>query len=169
MGVVIESNQYIMDLTCDFIRDIAGVAQEVLKFENVDMDYEVFISLVDNDEIRKINFEHRGIDKETDCLSFPMLNYIKGKVFKEQYSDLEFEDYDLHDGKLLLGDIIVSVEKAKSQSMEFGHSFKREVCYLIIHSLLHLLGYDHLEDQDKKLMRETEKSIIRKLGIYRGN
>lgn len=167
MGVVIENNQDIIDLTDDFLKNIAKVAEEALKLENVNVDYEIFISLVDNDEIKKINFEHRGINRETDCLSFPMLNYSKGKVFREQYSNFKFEKFDLEDGKLILGDVIVSLEKAKSQSMEFGHSFEREVFYLVIHSLLHLLGYDHLENEDKIFMREAEKNIVRKLGIYR--
>lgn len=167
MGVLIENNQDTVRLTESFIKNIVDISEKVLNFEKVDMDYEVFISLVDNEEITKINFEHRGIDRETDCLSFPMLNYPKGKVFKEQYPNLEFEEHDLEDGKLILGDIVVSVEKAETQSQEFGHSFEREVCYLVIHSLLHLLGYDHLEDDDKHIMRETEKGIIRKLEIYR--
>ena len=96
-----------------------------------------------------------------------MLNYKKGNVFKDQYKNYEFKNYELDDGKLILGDIIISLEKANEQSIEFNHSFERETKYLLIHSLLHLLGYDHIEDSEKQIMRVREKSIIKYLKIFR--
>ncbi len=169
MGIVLENNQNMICLSDDFMDYIISVAQKILKIERVDVDYEVFISMVDNCSIRKINFKYRGIDSDTDCLSFPILDYCEGKVFKEQYSNFQFPEHYLEDGKLILGDIIISLEKAKSQSIEFNHSFKREVIYLVIHSLLHLLGYDHVDDKDRFTMREAEKNIIREIGIYRSS
>lgn len=148
----------------DFINDVVRC---VLKFEEVDIDCELNVFLVDNKKIREINLEYRDIDKATDCLSFPMLNYKKGNVFKSQYKNYEFKDYELDDGRLILGDIFISLEKANEQSIEFNHSFEREVKYLLIHSLLHLLGYDHIEACEKQIMREREKVITKDLKIFR--
>ena len=89
-----------------------------------------------------------------------MLNYPKGKVFKEVYVNYEFEQSDLDDGNLVLGDIALSLEKAKEQSIEFGHSFLREASYLTVHSVLHLLGYDHMEEDEKEIMRKREEEIL---------
>lgn len=164
MLINIENNQEKFDINLEELRD---VVLYVLKFEEVNIESEVNIILTDNNEIKEINLEHRGIDRETDCLSFPMLNYTKGNVYKDQYNNYKFKDYDLNDGNLLLGDIIISLEKAYAQSIEFNHGFDREVKYLLIHSLLHLLGYDHMEDIDKGIMRAREKCIIKELKIFR--
>lgn len=165
MKINIENNQSLFSIDQeDFIDDVVTY---VLKAENVCVDCELNVFLVDNNEIRKINNDHRGIDRETDCLSFPMLSYNNGNVFKDEYSNYTFKDYELDDGRLILGDIIISLEKAHSQSQEFNHSFEREVKYLLIHSLLHLLGYDHIEESDKKIMRQREKAIVKDLKIFR--
>lgn len=112
-------------------------------------DYEVSVSFVDNEEIRVLNKEYRNIDMATDVLSFPM--------------DQEFNI----PGVTLLGDIIISLEKAKEQAEEFSHSLDREISYLLAHSIYHLLGYDHIEEEEKKEMREKEKSIMKKLKIFK--
>lgn len=164
MLINIENNQEIFNVDLDDLREVAIY---VLKVEEVDVNCEINIILTNNSEIREVNLEQRGIDKETDCLSFPMLSYVYGSVYKDQYKNYEFKDYDLNEGNLLLGDIIISLEKAYSQSVEFNHGFDREVKYLLIHSLLHLLGYDHIEDCDKVIMRDREKSIIKELKIFR--
>lgn len=150
-----------LSLTIDKIIDYA------LKEEKVLIPYEVSVIYVDNETIKEINLETRGIDRATDVLSFPMLDYDDKKVFKECYDGHDFSVIDLNDGNLVLGDIVLSLERAKEQSKEFGHSFEREVCYLIIHSVLHLLGYDHMEEDEKKVMRKREEEILNKFEIMR--
>lgn len=121
----------------------------VIQMEQLSDNFEVSVSFVDNKEIREINREFRNIDGETDVLSFPM--------------DFEF---DLDCDKPL-GDVIISLEKALEQSNEFGHSFEREVLYLTVHSVYHLLGYDHIEEKDRGIMREKEKNTMKKLGVFK--
>lgn len=121
----------------------------VIQMEQLSDNFEVSVSFVDNKEIREINREFRNIDSETDVLSFPM--------------DFEF---DLDCDKPL-GDVIISLEKALEQSNEFGHSFEREVLYLTVHSMYHLLGYDHIKEKDREIMREKEKNTMKKLGVFK--
>lgn len=167
MEINITNCQKKISLNKDFDCLINKVVRFVLEFEGVNIDSEISILFVDNREIKSINSKQRGINKETDCLSFPMLEFDNKKVFRDIYSNFEFKEYELDDGKLLLGDIVISMEMASLQSVEFGHSFEREVCYLIIHSLLHLLGYDHMDEEDKRVMRSREKEIIRNLKIFK--
>lgn len=143
------------------------VIEYALKEEKVNQDYEVSIIFVDNEEIKQLNSEFRNIQRETDVLSFPMLEYPPHNVFKEVYLNYKFDDSYFDEGKLVLGDIALSLEKALEQSKEFGHSFYREACYLTIHSILHLLGYDHIEDEDKVIMRSREEEILSKFNISR--
>jgi probable rRNA maturation factor len=152
-------------ITEELEHSIKEVIEHALREEKVNLPCEVSIIFVDNDCIRDINSENRNIDKITDVLSFPMLEYPPGKVFKDVYMDYEFQPEDMDGGKLILGDIAISLEKAEEQSREFGHSFLREVCYLTVHSLLHLLGYDHMKDEDKKIMRSREEEILQKFKL----
>lgn len=138
-----------------------------LQEEEVKVPYEVSLVFVDNEEIRKINNETRHIDKETDVLSFPMLDYPKDKVFKEVYKEYNFDKTFLDGEDLILGDIVLSLEKALEQSKEFNHSFNREAAYLVVHSILHLLGYDHMEEDEKIIMRGREEEILKKLYLTR--
>ena len=96
-----------------------------------------------------------------------MLDYEDKKVFKEMYKDKEFNETFMDGEELVLGDIVLSLERALEQSEEYNHSFTREACYLVVHSVLHLLGYDHMEDEDKKVMRKREEEILGKLDITR--
>ena len=96
-----------------------------------------------------------------------MLEYEGKKVFKEVYKDYEFSQSDFDGEELVLGDIVLSLEKALEQSREFNHSFEREASYLVVHSILHLLGYDHMEEDEKKNMRAREEEILNKLNITR--
>lgn len=127
----------------------------VLVMEDFKDDAEVSVTIVDNEQIRKLNKEHRGIDKATDVLSFPL--GIDGKY-----------DVDLNTGEAQLGDIVISLEKAMEQAKQYGHSLKREVGYLTVHSMLHLLGYDH-EAGGLQLvrMREKEEQALDSLGLRR--
>ena len=123
--------------------------------EGIEDDAQVSVTLVDNDAIREINRDHRDIDRATDVLSFPL-------------GDEDSFDTDPETGAILLGDIVISLERAQEQAREFGHSFRREVAFLITHSLFHLLGYDHVDsEEDEKLMFGKQDKVLEKLGITR--
>lgn len=162
-----DNRQNLLEVDEELTNIIDEIIDYALKDEQVLIPYEVSVIYVDNESIREINEETRGIDKATDVLSFPMLDYDHGKVFKDCYVGYEFSQIDLNEGNLVLGDIVLSLERAKEQSEDFGHSFQREVCYLIIHSILHLLGYDHMEEDEKKVMRAREEEILSKFEITR--
>lgn len=165
--ILLDNRQNKIEISEELENNIKKMIDFTLREEKLIIDYEVSVIFVDNNQIKKLNNQFRGIDRITDVLSFPMLEYEKGKVYKQLYTDHVFSDYDLDDGKLVLGDIALSLEKAMEQSKEFGHSFQREVCYLLIHSVLHLLGYDHIDDEDKVVMRKNEEYILNKFNINR--
>ena len=162
-----DNRQNKIEVNEELINIINEVCEKALKAEEVNIPYQISLLFVDNEEIRDINRETRGIDKATDVLSFPMLNYPKDKVFKEVYKDTKFNEIYLDGDELVLGDMVLSLERAKEQSIEYNHSFNREVCYLVVHSILHLLGYDHMEDEEKKRMRKREEEILGNLNITR--
>lgn len=118
----------------------------------------ISITLTNPSNIQKINKEYRNIDKETDVLSFPMFEKeeLKDKLKKD---DNKYED--------ILGDIIISIPKVKEQAQEYGHSFEREFAYMLVHGFYHLMGYDHIEEKDKELMRPKEEKVLNLLGIRR--
>lgn len=118
----------------------------------------ISITLTTPEHIHEINKQYRNVDKETDVLSFPMFE-------KEELDEkIKNQDFDHED---VLGDIVISIEKVKGQAIEYGHSFEREFSYMIVHGFYHLMGYDHIEEQDKILMRPKEENILNKLGIRR--
>ena len=134
-----------------------------LAAEGVTVPCEINILVTDDQGIRVINQTTRGIDKETDVLSFPMFQFEPGR-FPEDVSEL----MDPQTGLLPLGDMAISLERAKDQAKRFGNSLKREVGYLTIHSILHLLGYDHLDEgEQKRQMRIREEIIAEELGLLR--
>ena len=137
---------------------IRNVVETVLKEEKIIQDLEIYITLTNNDNIQKINAEHRNIDKPTDVLSFPMFERNEIPSLKEKNDELI---------ETMLGDIIVSVEKVREQAEEYGHSFKRELAYLVTHGMLHLLGYDHMIEEEKIVMRKREEEILAILDIQR--
>ncbi|NEZ45712.1 rRNA maturation RNase YbeY [Clostridium niameyense] len=165
--IFIDNRQDKIEVTEEFTNKIKKIIDYALREEKVDIDYEVSVIFIDNENIKEINKECRNIDKATDVLSFPMLDYEEGKVFKDIYLNYEFDESDLDEGNLVLGDIALSLERAKEQSEEFGHSFLREACYLTIHSVLHLLGYDHMEQEEKGIMRKREENILEKFNLER--
>lgn len=165
--IYVDNRQDKIDINEEQIEELKNTILFALKEEEVEVDCEVSLLFVDNEEIREINNDNRGIDRETDVLSFPMLEFEKDKVFKECYKDVEFDETFLDGEELVLGDIVLSLEKALEQSKEYNHSFQREACYLVVHSVLHLLGYDHMEDEEKKRMRKREEEILNKLNIKR--
>lgn len=165
--IYMDDRQDILKVDESLLKVVEEIIDYGVRAEEVTMPYEISLTFVDNEEIREINRDNRGIDKATDVLSFPMLEYGEKKVFKECYKDYEFTPIDLDEGNLVLGDIVISLERAREQSVEFNHSFQREVCYLIIHSILHLLGYDHMEEDDKARMRKREEEILNEFSISR--
>jgi probable rRNA maturation factor len=165
--IYIDNRQDKIEISKDYEKLLDEVVKSTLKEEEVDREVQISIILVDNDEIHNINKEFRNIDRPTDVLSFPMLEYIDGKVYKEQYKGFCFDKFFLDEGELILGDMAISIEKTIEQSKEYNHSFERELAYLAVHSILHLLGYDHMEEKDKKRMREREEFILEKFNIKR--
>ena len=165
--IFIDNRQNKIEVKSELEIAIKDVIEYTLKEEKLIIDNEVSIIFIDNEEIREINLKHRGIDKVTDVLSFPMLYYPENKVFKDVYVNYKFDQSDLYDKKLVIGDVALSLEKAMQQSEEFGHSFIRECAYLTVHSILHLLGYDHIEETPKNIMRKREEEILSNFKISR--
>ena len=167
--ILIDNRQDKIQVNDKFLKEIENLIDYALKEEKVTLDYEVSIIFVDNEEIKRLNCEFRNIDRVTDVLSFPMLNYHEGRIYKEIYQDFRFDDSYFDEGRIVLGDIALSLEKTEEQRIDYGHSFNREACYLLIHSILHLLGYDHLEEDQKKIMRTREEEILNKFDLCRDN
>ena len=138
-------------------RLIKKAVSEALKQEGFSYPAEISVSFVDNTAIHKLNLEYREKDNPTDVLSFPM------------WEKDELADGSALDGHAVtLGDIIISAEKAKSQSEEYGHSLEREICFLSVHSILHLLGYDHeTSDEDEVYMKTKQEDVLSKIGLPR--
>ncbi|WP_432409284.1 rRNA maturation RNase YbeY [Wukongibacter sp. M2B1] len=147
------NNQDIIEYKDDLIVLLNKVVEKSLEVENVEGDIEVSLSFVNNSEIKELNRDFRGKDKETDVLSFPQ--YENQELIKQE------------NNIVILGDIVISLEKAKEQAREYGHSFEREVAFLTSHSMFHLLGYDHDTEENTKLMREKEEKVLELLGILR--
>ena len=137
---------------------IKEVVSRVLEEEKVLSEVDVYITLTNNEEIHKINKEYRDVDRPTDVLSFPMYERDEIAGLKNDTED-EIEKS--------LGDIIVSIEKVREQAEEYGHSFERELAYLVTHGMLHLLGYDHMIEEEKAVMRKREEEILETLNITR--
>ena len=138
------------------IKKVIEKCFEEEKIQNSKLCMTIILTTLQN--IRKINKEYRNIDKETDVLSFPM--FEKDELDKKiENNDFEYED--------VLGDIVISIEKVKEQAEEYGHSFERELSYMLVHGFYHLMGYDHIEEEDKKIMRPKEEKILKDLEITR--
>lgn len=144
---------------------ISSVIEKTLEYEQCPYEAEVNVVLTNNEEIRQVNKEFRNIDKTTDVLSFPMLEYKNPSDF--DYLEEAYECFHPETGELLLGDIMISVEQAKEQAKEYGHSLQREIGFLIAHSMLHLCGYDHIEKEERVVMERKQKDILEILRITR--
>lgn len=127
---------------------------------------EVNLTLTDNEGIHEINKEYRQIDRPTDVLSFPMLEYETPADFGF-LEDENSDDFNPDTGEALLGDIVISVDKVLEQAENYGHSIEREYAFLITHSMLHLFGFDHMEEEEAKVMEEKQKDILLSLNILR--
>jgi len=165
MTILVE-NEVNRELDFDYEEVIKTVISKTLETENCPYETEVNVLLTGNEEIHEANKEFRGIDRPTDVLSFPMVDYEVPSDFScvdenpESYLNPETDE-------LLLGDIMISVDKVYEQANEYGHSPKREFAFLIAHSMLHLLGYDHIDEAERKVMEEKQEAILDALGITR--
>ncbi len=142
------------------------VISEVVKQENFFYEFELNLQITDNNGIKELNTAYRKISKETDVLSFPNLDFL----YPGEYSCLEnpiqkIQYMNLDTNQVVLGDIIISYEKVIEQAKLYGHSTTREFCFLIAHSMLHLLGYDHMEQEEAKIMEMKQEMVLQKLGI----
>ena len=151
MELIIDDRQDKLNVSEELIEKIKDIIIECLDYEGYDDDYEVSLSFVDNKEIHELNKQFRGIDRPTDVLSFPMLS----------------DDFDIELEEESLGDIVISLERAFEQSKEYNHSFERELSYMVVHGFYHLMGYDHMEEEEKKIMRQKEENVLQKLNITR--
>lgn len=150
MKVLFDNRQNI-EIFDDYEEIVKNAIEKSLEVEGLEKKYEISVSFVYNKEIKNLNCEYRDVDRETDVLSFPT----------------DMVGIDMGDIDTPLGDIVISVEKAEEQAKDFGHSTMREIVYLTVHSMFHLMGYDHMVEEDKKIMRNKEKQTISLLGIYR--
>ena len=144
---------------------ITKVVNTALDTEDCPYDIELNVILTDNKEIKEINNNYREIDNATDVLSFPMVDY----TVPSDFSHLEDDDtyFNPETGELLLGDIIISVEKVMEQASEYGHTLERELAFLTAHSMMHLFGYDHMTEEERILMEERQELVLKTLGINR--
>jgi len=143
----------------EYVEEIQKVISQCFLEEKLeDSNLYISITLTNPENIRKINKEYRNIDKETDVLSFPMFekDEIEKKIKKQ-----DFQNYDI------LGDMVISIPRVCGQALEYGHSFERELAYMVVHSFYHLMGYDHIKEEDKILMRPKEEYVLNKLEINR--
>ena len=141
------------------------VVQKVLDMEGCPYDAQVNLVLTDNEEIQRVNTEFREIAAPTDVLSFPMIPFET----QADYAIVEEDEsyFDLDTDELLLGDIMISVDKVFAQAEEYGHSVTREFCFLVAHSMLHLLGYDHMTPEEAVVMENKQRTALDELGITR--
>lgn len=145
---------------------ISKVVEMAMDTEDCPYEAEINVILTNNEEIKNINKSYREVDAPTDVLSFPMVDYETPADFSH-LEDSSEDYFNPETGELLLGDIIVSVEKVTAQAQEYGHSKERELGFLIAHSMLHLFGYDHMEEEERRIMEEKQRMILDKLGITR--
>ena len=151
MNIYFDEGQAVSD---EIRRKMEQAAVYAVQLENLDEQRcELSVTFVDLDEIHELNKIHRGVDSPTDVLSFPQFEDVCEEAPEE--------------GELCLGDVVICRDKAAQQAEEFGHSFEREMLYLFVHSVLHLLGYDHMEDDEKRVMRTREEKIMEHIDVLR--
>lgn len=155
-----------IDKNSDYEKIIQKVINKCFEEEALNnLNLYISITLTEPEEIKQINCEYRNINKETDVLSFPMFEKHELEEFKEKNKRIE----QLEEAKDILGDIVISIPRVYEQAKEYGHSFERELAYMVVHGFYHLMGYDHMTEEDKKQMRPKEEIILNKLEIYRDN
>lgn len=147
-------------------RIIHDVVKATLKHEGCPYEVSLDILITDDQAIREMNREFRGIDAPTDVLSFPMADYESPSDFT-RLGENKSDYFDPESGELLLGDVVISLDKVKEQAKEYGHSKTRELAFLMVHSMLHLCGYDHMEDEERLEMEKRQEEILLDRGYLR--
>ncbi len=155
-----------IELSIPYEEIISRTVEASADFVQCPYEIEVNVLLVDNDSIREINKEQRDINAPTDVLSFPMIDFDNPQDFSivEEHPE---EYFNSESGELILGDIVISVEKVIEQAQAYGHSLERELAFLTAHSMLHLSGYDHIDDNERLIMEEKQETILNTLGYTR--
>ncbi len=159
-----------IELKLDYEDIINKVVAEAADYEKCPYETEVNVVLTDNKSIHEINRETRNVDAPTDVLSFPMIEYGVPADFDSLEEEMELSPGDYFNpdsGELILGDIVISVEKVMEQAEKYGHSQERELAFLVAHSMMHLFGYDHMEAEEAKVMEAKQEDVLRALGISR--
>ena len=152
-------------LDIDYEKTALAVAEKALELENCPYEAQISLILTDDEGIRQVNSEFRGIDRSTDVLSFPMIPFEAPAAYDILEEDESF--FDMDTGELLLGDIMISVDHVYAQAEEYGHSVTREFAFLVAHSIMHLLGYDHMEKDEAAVMEAHQEAVLSALGITR--
>lgn len=164
---LIMQDENVPEFDFDIFETAESTVEKALEMAGFDMEAEVSLSFVSGDEIRELNKDYRGVDSVTDVLSFPLIDLDPKKPFSEVVSSNELDYINPDTGEVMLGDIVICEEKVRSQAKEYGHSLKREFAFLICHSVLHLIGYDHIEDEERIVMEEMQRKIMEELSITR--
>ena len=152
-------------LDIDYEKTGLAVAEKALELENCPYEAQISLILTDDEGIRQVNSEFRDIDRSTDVLSFPMIPFESPAAYDILEEDESY--FDMDTGELLLGDIMISVDHVYAQAEEYGHSVKREFAFLVAHSIMHLLGYDHMEKEEAAVMEAHQEAVLSALGIVR--
>lgn len=169
MTVFIE-NEKNSSFDFDYEAVIKRVIGESVSYVDCPFEVNVEVTITGNEEIQAINKEQRDKDSATDVLSFPMIDYEQAGNFdflENESEDFAYDYFEPDTGELMLGDIVISAEKVYSQAAEYGHSVKRELAFLVAHSMLHLFGYDHMEEEERAAMEAMQREILERLGITR--
>ena len=166
LRVIIDNKQNVMKIPTGVRMLIRRCCKAVLVHENFTDLAEISVSIVDDETIHELNLRHRGMDKSTDVLSFPMIEYAYPSDFTVLESD-GFDSFDPDTGELILGDIVISVDKVIEQAEKYNHGVKREYAFLIAHSMLHLFGYDHMDEVERENMEFKQDEILTRLNITR--
>lgn len=161
MKLTIYNRQKSQEISKDIQKLIEKAVKLCVKKEGFPYSCEASITLTDNESIKELNREHRSIDEPTDVLSFPLIEYVNGEP------QIQPGDIDPDSGQVFLGDIIISVEKAFEQAQSYGHSAERELTFLAVHGILHLLGYDHETENEEKHMFSLQEDILNEMGLSR--
>ncbi len=159
VNITLENEQDAVEISDEINNIIKSVVSKTLECEGFDKACMVSVTIVDNNQIHQLNNEFRSINRPTDVLSFPVVEFENGNMIQNCG--------DYYEGKLILGDVVLSAQKAKEQSIEYGHSLEREIGFLVCHSVLHLLGYDHETEDERIIMRQKEEAALELLGLTR--
>ena len=161
MKVSIRNNQRKFKVTKDMRDLVRSAVKDALEYMDFSLKSEVSVMFTDDEEIHELNRLHRGVDRPTDVLSFPLFEY-------DENGDIIEDDLDFNpNGEMILGDIVISLETASRQAQEYGHSFEREIGFLTVHSMLHLFGYDHMTPEDEEEMFGYQREILERMGLER--